>query len=431
MAKHVPFNIFQRLVRTWDRTHPYNAVQALRLDRSNVAPVECWQSAWPLALADLKLGRAVITANGYHHDTSTPPPPVQVRGSEIGFVPQIIHELNQPFDDEFPFRSFVQIEGDVLNVAIVYQHWAADSVSIRMLLQRWFERAMNPAAQPPLFTPSLATGGYWHHFGPDRLPWTLDSAFAELCRSFTRFRRVRRLRNAGGVDHATGFLIKPAAAGLVTPLRQYAHDRGLTIHDLFSAAALIQCDRHLPHRLSSARRDLALGTIVDLRPLHADALRDKLGLFLGFTNVIVRPTDLADFDRLLKVIHAQNQRHKDRHNAAAGMLWLTASLIAARFLPSEKAYRFYRKHMPLAGGISNVNLASSWAAMHYPQTVRQYVRVSPTGPMIPVAFTPTTLGDDLHLAMTYRQSLISDQTAHRMADGFLNHLRQLIGDTAH
>ncbi len=168
-----------------------------------------------------------------------------------------------------------------------------------------------------------------------------------------------------------------------------------------------------------------MGTIVDLRPLAAGRLDNQFGLFLGFVNVIAGERDLADFDRLLGRISAQHRRAKQNHTAASGMLWLMASVIAAKFLPSEKAYHFYRKHMPLAGGISNVNLSRSWASAHHPHLIRDYVRVSPTGPMIPVAFTPTSLGDDLNLAMTYRSAIIPRETAEAMAEGFLSRLTHL------
>ena len=104
---------------------------------------------------------------------------------------------------------------------------------------------------------------------------------------------------------------------------------------------------------------------------------------------------------------------------------LYVSMVANRFLPPDRSYHFYRKHMPLAGGISNVNLAGSWAADYHPRPIRQYVRISPTGPMIPVAFTPTSLGDDLHLAMTYRRAVLPHDRARQMADGFLRRVSSL------
>ena len=72
-----------------------------------------------------------------------------------------------------------------------------------------------------------------------------------------------------------------------------------------------------------------------------------------------------------------------------------------------------------------LDLAGSWAADYHPRPIRQYVRISPTGPMIPVAFTPTSLGDDLHLAMTYRSAVLPHDRARQMADGFLRRVSSL------
>ena len=86
---------------------------------------------------------------------------------------------------------------------------------------------------------------------------------------------------------------------------------------------------------------------------------------------------------------------------------------AKRFVPPHELYHFYRKELPLLGGISNVNLNNTWAAEYHPAPVLEYLRISPTGPMVPLVFNLTTLGDRLHLSMTYREVLLDEAMAAR------------------
>ncbi len=75
-------------------------------------------------------------------------------------------------------------------------------------------------------------------------------------------------------------------------------------------------------------------------------------------------------------------------------------------------------------GVSNVNLNRTWAAHHRDLLVR-YRRISPTGPLAPVVFSVTTLGDDLQLSLTYRDALLTRAEARGLADAFLAELTAL------
>ena len=165
--------------------------------------------------------------------------------------------------------------------------------------------------------------------------------------------------------------------------------------------------------------------IVDLRARSRRDMSRVFGLFLGFANVICRREDLREWPRLVRQIARQTRIHKQTDSPQASAVWMFAALAAARFVPIHKTFRFYRKHMPLAAGISNVNLNRTWAAAYHPSPILQYIRVSPTGPMVPLVFTLTTLGEDLSLGLTYRSTLFSDELAQKIAATFLSRFAQL------
>jgi hypothetical protein len=104
---------------------------------------------------------------------------------------------------------------------------------------------------------------------------------------------------------------------------------------------------------------------------------------------------------------------------------MTGALYVGKLSKPNELYHFYRKELPLAGGISNVDLTHSWMADYHPAPLLDYIRVSPTGPMAPVALTTTTLGDTFHLGITYRTGLISDDKSAAIAGTFLARLKSL------
>jgi hypothetical protein len=103
-----------------------------------------------------------------------------------------------------------------------------------------------------------------------------------------------------------------------------------------------------------------------------------------------------------------------------------ASLIGRRIFSPDRVYPYYRKHMPLAAGISNVCLDRTFAAKYHPDPLVDYVRVSPTGPMVPLAFSPTTLGHRLSLGLSYHPGIVPDQAAAAILSEFLDRLLRLV-----
>ena len=104
---------------------------------------------------------------------------------------------------------------------------------------------------------------------------------------------------------------------------------------------------------------------------------------------------------------------------------MLAALAMQRVVRPESMYRFYRKEIPLAAGLSNVNLNGCWSGKSHLAPVSGYVRISPTGPMAPVVLSVTTLGTKFHLALTYRAQLLSEPQAQQMLASIVERLMML------
>ncbi|HMB94464.1 MAG TPA: hypothetical protein VKK61_00335 [Tepidisphaeraceae bacterium] len=398
-------NIFQRLTRQWDRIHPYNAAQAMQLVGS--ADHEKLATTWKATLADVGLtageNNPILRSDSLQNLMSA--------------------ELNYPFDEGSPFRPFVIDDSQSHFIGVVYHHWIADSFSIRMLLREWFLRIYDLSFDKRLRF-RVKNPGYWKLFGPAESSWNLGGAILDLSRWSARFRRARRIDPNGFREFRTHFTLHHAPRGLINSISVSARRRGFTVNDVFLAAMAQACDAIVPAKRTPRRPDLALGTIVDLRSRAKQPLHDAFGFYLGFTSVFCRPDELSDWDRLLEKIHHQNVMQKNSAAAEASMVRMSAGLIAGMMFDKPRLMEFYRKRLALAGGISNVNLNHDWPAKYFPSPLLDYVRISPCGPMMPVVFTPTTLGDQLNIGLTCRESVVDLKNASALAAIFLDRLRK-------
>jgi NRPS condensation-like uncharacterized protein len=330
--------------------------------------------------------------------------------------------LNRKFDDpaEPPFRPFMLQREQDFYFGVVYQHWVADSVSIRAVLGDWFMRMYDPASlrNRPL---RLPTEGYWGLFA-SRSGKRLDETVLASVRSHIRHRRVRKVRTAGPNDYPVRVSVHQAPGGLIDQIRHLAHSEKIKVHDLMLAALAEVCDRFVPAQQRHNRPDLSVGSIVDLRRHTGANLSDTFGLFLGFTNVVCKRQDLRDWPRLLRSVAAQNRVHKQTGLAQASLVWMMAALAVDRFVPNRQLYHFYRKELPMLGGLSNLTLNDTWTTRYHPGPLLDYLRVSPTGPLVPLVISTTTLGSKMSFAMTCRDSLLPSSAAQDLAQAFASRL---------
>ncbi len=405
-------NLFQKLLRQWDALHPYNAVQVMHLHAE--ASMDIIERTW-------RETHSLLPPRQF------PSCPVVRTASSQMLEDVISEELNRPFKaGDSPFRPIVLSRDGGCFVGIVYHHWAADSASIRQLTREWFLRIHHPeqASGQPI---SLPSGGYWRHLGPASAGWSSWDGLLYSMRQSSRMRCVRRLTRAGSKDFSCRWQLHRLRGAIIEPLMAVARRRGVTLNDILLAAAAEACQRHVPHERASHRPNMAMGTIADLRPIAKPELTGQFGLFLGFTTTVLRPRDWKDFDALLDTVAMQSKLHRRNHAAVTSCIRMATGLAAGRLLRRDKLVQFYRKRLPLAGGISNVNLNRDWGREHHPAPLLEYIRASPAGPMMPVVFTPTTLGSTLHFGMTYRMSVISASIAAELANTFMSRLYVLSG----
>lgn len=399
-------NAFQRLMLQWERFAPYNAAQFLTLPAVELRrdPGRAWRSTV------LALGLQQI---GQHPDAA-----VDVATGPLDAA--ISDSMNRRFlPHESPLRPFVMSEGNLVHLVIVYRHVVADSASIRLVMREWFARLFGVALSA---TPVTLDRRDLRLFDRSRR-WSL---IGQTLGEFARLSRVKRVRRLAGVD-----LAQPVAwRNVVTPdgtvdrLRAYARANYASVNDLFVAAAALACREHLPMETNRRRRDLGVGTIVDTRGAN-DAAR-RFGLSLGFLQTFWRDVELdAGWEATLAAAARHSRLARDRRAAESSVVRLFAAGWHGDRMDDVALADFYRKRCPLAAGVSNVNLNRDWPSRVHPSPLLRYGRVSPTGPMLPIVFTPTTLGRSLEIGFTYRTGDVPDAAANAILSAFVDRLAAL------
>ncbi len=423
MADLLPLNLFQRLLRQWERVHPYNAAQIMRV-AGHVDPQRAGE-AFNQAVRALGLGRLIVQGTRYRFEPAEIPITTLATGTtDDDLAAHLSGGLDTAFDDAAaPFRPFV-VPGDTTRLGVVYQHWVADSVTMRLLMREWFVRMFDPAAiqsKPP----TSVRLGYWRLFSPLHAHWSLIGG---LIAAFRRYFAYRRCRKVASVDHnqpASSIVAMRTDATLMASIVAYAKSHNVKVHDVFVAAAMEVCRQFVPQQHRRSRPNVAIGSIVDMRPLTSINLSNRLGIFLGFDSVTCTPADLKNWDTLLRAVAKRHQLQKAAGMPPSSLIWMTVAVAIGRFTKGKRLNSFYRKETPLIGGVSNVNLNPTWAARYRPLQLLSFHRVSPTGPMTPAVFTTTTLGNALHICTTFRAGLLDAEQANAITEAFLARLRSL------
>lgn len=417
-------NLFQSLMRRWEVEHPCNAAQVMELavpfyDNAERA---AWSAGWAVARRRTGLGRLIATATTYRFSADGLESIQEIPVFDEPWAQHVSVDLNRSFDEgSDPFRPFLarSVSGD-LAAGLVYRHWIADSVSIRELMQQWLLAVHAPMLNRRRPLP-LPTNGYWASTCSGRGQGTLLGAALSVIRRQTRLRRVMKVASTGLSDRRTASLHCAVPATILKKMHTYTRHSNATFGDVLLGALAVACRAMIPLQTRPRRTDLAVGSIVDLRTNGAPSF----GLLLGYLTAVCRPVDLQSFDELVSRIHRQTAVQKRDGIAACSMVLMAAAKTLGRLTKPGELYHFYRKDFPLAGGISSVDLRRTWVADWHPRVVHRYARVSPTGPMTPVVFTATTLGESLDVGLTYRTGLLSPEQADALARRFIDTLDNL------
>jgi hypothetical protein len=451
----VQLNAFQVLMRRWSKLHPYNAGQVMRISGS--ADLQRWKQAVEGVIGELGLGKARFTSGDYAAQF-VPVDEIPIEQSFQDLQSFFNEELNRPFvAGDLPIRFCVlpgptPANGTPMPVshylAAVYDHWIADSRAMRELMHRVFERYQYPDGQQPnprLPALTLEAPDFQKLFGKHVGPLKRWAAMRESLKNIWHHRHAYRLNLMQPLDFTSRFVHRQLPDGLIGRLHRFAKSQAASVNDLFIALiaqsmGTYTADQRLGKTkkpLHFTRKHVGIGTIVDIRDAASQPLDQVFNLYLSSYTVLLEAPEKRPIDAVTRAVTARTGAIKKSLATVKGF-W---ALVMARFwydLYDSPRFRatLLHKTVPVVAGISNVNMSRSWAdpaaagesskldGEEVPQ-ILDYLRISPTGPLIPLVFTLTTIGGRLSLCVTYRTTSFHEDRLLSLVNDFIERLKAI------
>jgi hypothetical protein len=310
-------------------------------------------------------------------------------------------------------------------LGITYNHWTAEDRALRIVLHQILARYYGlslPEGSSPL---SLYPPGYWSLFRHLCVGKVLARLPLEVIRRLLQSRYAYRHHYKDRNDFRTGFATYEIKKGHIDALREYARNRGGTVHDLFLAALAEAVSLYTPARLKNPRRRaLRIGSVVDLRSLSRKDLSSTYGLFVGYFIVFFeKPED--NFFGLLKSVIKETTRIKERKGYLDNTMAMRFSPSFWSGLSDARKAEFFRK-AGLVAGISNVNLGGSWLESEASNQVLGYLRGVSTGPHLPLVLLPSTFKGEVSIGVSYRRAGFDEAQIERIMRRFIWRLETLV-----
>jgi hypothetical protein len=383
------------------------------------------------------LGVAEIDPDGgwYRYEAADGPEATEVEllgGSglpENRLAAHLTRELNRPFARPRcqPFRFGVVDAGPHSHyVSLTYDHWTADSVGARLLMRHVLGRYLKLEIPENETAMDLYPGTYREMFR-DRLRGA-RLALPALRSLWTWLdnRSVRRVAYASVGQMDIGYAAQAVQAGTVEKVRRFARANEASVNDVFLAILTRAMANFLPRRSSKGgEAPLALGNIVDTRGDAGEDLSESLGTFLGYFVVRVagdRSIGLAELTRQIAAatrIEKQQRRYLDSAVGfgISGAVW--------PHLRRNSRVHFARRAQPLTAGVSNVYLRGTWIDQYGAGRILDVRRAVSNGPTLPIVISPTTLGENMNVAVTYRLTGFSQAKIEGIVQSFVEQLETL------
>lgn len=423
-------NVFQRTMLLWNELHPYNAVHVVEVP--SVLQIERLQEIVAKTIEYHKLTGLKIDseAGTYHYhggEFEQRIATVSNEGEPTGALKnEIRKQLNRKFDlgdKATPFRFFALPMESSFFLGVSYFHAVAGAESIVLLMQSvvgsYIENNGKTLPLPMDIYPPTYRGWLCRH------PGVLFRKLLNLPSLILKLKDSMRLRYKDEMDVENGFELFSLTSLQLNMLLLASKSWGITLNDLFLALLLKVFEPLREHRVySSRRRQFSVGTIVNLRrDMEVDSHK-TFGLFLGSFVVTHEVPEDISLRSLATDVREQTKVIKKQRRYMGSSIDLLSAQRSLRFLNMERKKKFYQKHYPLWGGITNMNLNSIWSQTDEANPV-DYMRAVSTGPATPLVLSITTVRDIVNIGMSYRTTVFSEADIEFIRTRFLELVQQI------
>jgi hypothetical protein len=423
-------NLFHAAMLRWRASYPYNAVHVAELpgplDRARLSQaIDAHLSH--LGVARLSLDAAhrsyAYEAGPVHADM----PVLEAQGDALALLErEMERRLNEGFAEQGtfePLRFFAVANGKSFHLGVAYDHFIAGGDSVVALLKGIAARydGTYPADARP---PSLYPPGYAKLFARNALAFYVGQYM--LPAMLMRNRRAYRPKHPHGEDGYNAFTSIELTPPLYEALRTTAKRWGVTRNDLLLAMMLCALSPEVKERLAERRRnEIAIASVINIRGEVAGGPDLAFGQFLSSFLVSHRVPEGATLESLARDVHAQTERVKRRKLYLQTLYLLALGGLAWPFMTPAQHKHMDAKNHPVWGGLSALNVDGIWKQVPGSAPVLHYLRAVSTGPASPIVVAPASVGDCLHIGVTYRTSAFTRDDIDRVNERLLRCARRL------
>jgi len=415
----------------WRATYPYNAVHVAELpgplDEARLS------KAIDGYLTDAGIGKLALDCERRRYEYAKGPvhvdvPILQARGDTLALLErEMERHLNAGFGEDgaafMPLRFFAVDSGPSFHLGVAYDHFVAGGDSVVALLKAIAARYDGslpanlgaPETYPRTYAKLFASNALAFYIGQYMLPGML-----------LRARRAFRPLYPHGDDKYNAFasfeLPPHVHAGVVRASKAWA----VTRNDLMLAMMLCAISPEVEGRRGATRRnEIAVASVINLRDQVAESPHRAFGQFLS--SFLVSHTVPADItlEALARDVHAQTERVKRRKLYLQTLFLIACGGLAWRFMTPEQHKQMDAKNYPVWGGLSALNVEAIWNGVPGNTPVLHYLRAVSTGPIAPIVVAPASVGDGLHIGVTYRTSAFTREDIERINERFMTCARRL------
>mgnify|MGYP003593400266 CR=1 FL=1 len=423
-------NLFQAAMLRWRELAPYNAVHVAELAGPLAGPRLAAAVAAHLAALGVTGFALDLRHRRYEYAGGLQPVevPVLAGGADAFAVieREMERHLNLPFPPDgayVPFRFFAVDAGATFHLGVAYDHFIAGGDSIVALLKgiasRYEDTGAAACTAPELYPPAYARL-FLRNAGKAYLgQYSLPGMLRRSARAF-------RPRYPHGDDFTNAFTSFELPAPLNAAVIRAAGAWGLTRNDLLIALLLKALAPEVPDRLQAKRRrEIAIASVINIRGEFGTSPDTAFGQFLSSFLVSHPVPAEVGVEALARDVHEQTRRVKRRKLYLQTLHLLAWGGLAWRHMTPGQRRQMYAKNYPVWAGVSMLSVASLWRDAPGQAHVLHYLRAISTGPFSPMVIAPASVGDSLHIGVSYRTAAFRREDIDRIVAAFVATARSL------
>ncbi|MDF1859456.1 MAG: hypothetical protein P1U87_04540 [Verrucomicrobiales bacterium] len=399
-AKLLRPNLFQKAMLSWNETTPYNAVHSISIQK----PLDGGELLQAIRKSLSNCGFDCEIGEIEYKEVESPVDSDETLRSIFET------ELNLPFEnlaETLPFRFFaIKTDEAHFRLGVCYFHPVASADCICWLLEDIVSTIASGGAQPLEPWASCNTHRYrrmflsqWRFF----LPWL--SKLPGFLREAKCYARINGRRDCPPASRVYSLSLDNSQQ---TWIRDQMKATGATFNDVLISLIIYGTAKTFPRRLHHRRRkDIAIGSIINIRNHFGIASKKTFGLFLAFFSVSHSINEQTAITPLIRDVSRKTRAIKKDRLYALNLLVIGFGVFWQRFLSEQQRDRMSLRGFPLAGSVTNF-FVDRYQRHLMQLPVENYWRAVSAGPATPLVISATTFRNKMNLMLIANIFIYSD-----------------------